>query len=100
MCFNSQWNKDEVNGVWSFDYGHISSRSDPYASGDRLSGSSLVLPVKAKVEEKRTETILIDDLLCQPGRQGRPDRLVVMVRGPPGSGKSYVSRLIKVGIRL
>ena len=49
-----------------------------------------------KVEEKKFETVLVDDLLCRPGRLSRPDRLVVIVRGPPGAGKTYVSKLLKV----
>lgn len=38
----------------------------------------------------------VDDLLCEPGRKSRGERIVVIVRGPPGSGKTYVSKLIKV----
>lgn len=39
--------------------------------------------------------ILIEDLLCAPGRLTRPANLVVILRGPPGSGKSYLAKLIK-----
>ncbi|XP_043284226.1 uncharacterized protein ZAP3 [Venturia canescens] len=38
---------------------------------------------------------MIDDLLCLPGRQNRPPKIVVILRGPPGSGKSFVAKLIK-----
>ncbi|CAG0899679.1 unnamed protein product [Darwinula stevensoni] len=43
----------------------------------------------------KPEAILIDDLLVPPGRKNRPPYLVVILRGLPGSGKSYVTRLIK-----
>lgn len=35
-------------------------------------------------------------MLCLPGRSNRPQQIVVIVRGLPGSGKTYVSKLIKV----
>lgn len=38
----------------------------------------------------------IDDLLLPPGRHMRPIKLVVIMRGPPGSGKTYTAKLIKV----
>lgn len=36
-----------------------------------------------------------EDLLGLPGRESRPPLLCVVVRGPPGSGKSYLARLLK-----
>lgn len=44
----------------------------------------------------RAETVLIEDLLCQPGRQKRPRRILIILRGLPGSGKTFVAKLIKV----
>lgn len=38
----------------------------------------------------------IETLLCPPGRLNRPSKIVIILRGLPGSGKSYVARLIKV----
>ncbi|RLU15043.1 hypothetical protein DMN91_012930 [Ooceraea biroi] len=38
---------------------------------------------------------MVDDLLCPPGRQNRPPKIAVILRGPPGSGKSFVAKLIK-----
>ena len=46
--------------------------------------------------ENKVESITVEDLLCDPGRKGRPERIVVIVRGPPGAGKTYVSKLMKV----
>ncbi|XP_046749018.1 uncharacterized protein LOC124412874 isoform X2 [Diprion similis] len=38
---------------------------------------------------------MVDDILFQPGRQTRPPKIVIILRGPPGSGKSFVAKLIK-----
>lgn len=38
----------------------------------------------------------VEDILCLPGRTTRPQQIVVIVRGLPGSGKTYVSKLLKV----
>ncbi|EEB20176.1 hypothetical protein Phum_PHUM604570 [Pediculus humanus corporis] len=40
-------------------------------------------------------TILVEDLICLPGRETRPSKLVFIMRGIPGSGKTYVTKLIK-----
>lgn len=53
-------------------------------------------PPKPPVEEPKPETVLIEDLLKNPGRKSRPKKVVIILRGPPGSGKSYVAKLIKV----
>jgi YLP motif-containing protein 1 len=44
----------------------------------------------------RYQTVLIEDILNQPGRLKRPPQIVVILRGLPGSGKSYIAKLIKV----
>jgi YLP motif-containing protein 1 len=38
----------------------------------------------------------LDELLLEPGRNTRPERIVLIMRGPPGSGKSHVAKMIKV----
>ena len=43
------------------------------------------------------EVAKVEDLICSPGRKTRPPHLVVIVRGLPGSGKTYVSKLLRVG---
>ena len=45
--------------------------------------------------EKHT-VVLVNDILCSPGRQSRPAKIVIIMRGPPGSGKTYTAKLIKV----
>lgn len=42
------------------------------------------------------EIVMVEDLLLPPGRYGRPSKIVIIVRGLPGSGKSHLARLIKV----
>ncbi len=44
----------------------------------------------------RYQTVLIEDILNKPGRTKRPPKLVVFMRGLPGSGKSHIVKLIKV----
>ena len=46
------------------------------------------------------QCISIDDILNKPGRLTRPKKVLILMRGPPGSGKTYVSRLIKVSATL
>ncbi|XP_014102438.2 uncharacterized protein DDB_G0283357 [Bactrocera oleae] len=45
------------------------------------------------IENKNT--ITVDEILLKPGRLSRPKKVCVILRGPPGSGKSYVAKLIK-----
>ncbi|KAL0967067.1 hypothetical protein UPYG_G00247400 [Umbra pygmaea] len=45
--------------------------------------------------EKKPETKNVEDLLKPPGRETRPERIVVIMRGLPGSGKSHVAKLIR-----
>lgn len=43
----------------------------------------------------RTNVTLIQDILNPPGRYNRPPRIVIILRGPPGSGKTFLAKLIK-----
>ncbi|XP_036405410.1 YLP motif-containing protein 1 isoform X2 [Megalops cyprinoides] len=45
--------------------------------------------------EKKPETKNVDDILKPPGRESRPERIVIIMRGLPGSGKSHVAKLIR-----
>ncbi|KAM6915126.1 uncharacterized protein FYW49_010034 [Xenentodon cancila] len=45
--------------------------------------------------EKKPEIKNIDDILKSPGRLSRPERIVIIMRGLPGSGKSHVAKLIR-----
>ncbi|XP_053608288.1 YLP motif-containing protein 1-like isoform X4 [Plodia interpunctella] len=43
----------------------------------------------------RQHIVMIDDILEPPGRDMRPAKIVIILRGPPGSGKSYLAKLIR-----
>ncbi|KAM3603285.1 uncharacterized protein V6R79_019923 [Siganus canaliculatus] len=81
-------------------YGHSSSpymerRSYPE---DRGPPSAPPLPPPTQPPprvEKKPEIKNIDDILKPPGRLSRPERIVIIMRGLPGSGKSHVSKLIR-----
>ncbi|XP_059211800.1 YLP motif-containing protein 1 isoform X2 [Centropristis striata] len=45
--------------------------------------------------ERKPEIRNIDDILKPPGRSSRPERIVIIMRGLPGSGKSHVAKLIR-----
>ena len=49
-------------------------------------------------DKTKVETVLVDEILSDPGRSQRPDHIVVIVRGLPGAGKSYLCKLLKVNI--
>ncbi|XP_070159951.1 uncharacterized protein [Polyergus mexicanus] len=69
----------------------------------KLQETSLPLETKKNVESttktlelaKMPNYTMVDDLLCPPGRQNRPLKIAIILRGPPGSGKSFVAKLIK-----
>lgn len=46
--------------------------------------------------QPKHKVISIENLLQRPGRDIRPARIVIILRGSPGSGKSYITSLIKV----
>ncbi|XP_060860603.1 probable cyclin-dependent serine/threonine-protein kinase DDB_G0292550 isoform X2 [Metopolophium dirhodum] len=49
-----------------------------------------------EVEKSSNRQLLtIETLLCPPGRPNRPSKIVIILRGLPGSGKSHVAKLIK-----
>lgn len=47
------------------------------------------------IDDVKKDVILIEDILNKPGRFNRPLRLVIIIRGPPGSGKTFLAKLIK-----
>ncbi|XP_013136278.1 PREDICTED: YLP motif-containing protein 1-like isoform X2 [Papilio polytes] len=44
---------------------------------------------------KTKHVVMIDDILEPPGREMRPNKIVIFLRGLPGSGKSYLAKLIR-----
>ncbi|XP_057651072.1 YLP motif-containing protein 1-like isoform X1 [Diorhabda carinulata] len=43
----------------------------------------------------RQEITMIEDIINAPGRYNRPPRIVIILRGPPGSGKTFLAKQIK-----
>ena len=55
-----------------------------------------VHPIKpVKPPEPQGEKITIDDLIKPPGRNSRPPKLVIILRGLPGAGKTFIVKHIK-----
>ncbi|XP_028296052.1 YLP motif-containing protein 1 isoform X2 [Gouania willdenowi] len=81
-------------------YSHSSSpymerRSYPEDRGPSTAPSLPPPPQPPPRSEKKPEIKNIDDILKQPGRLSRPERIVIIMRGLPGSGKSHVAKLIR-----
>ena len=72
------------------------TRHDVYDSRFRDLGSYGSPKHDRSVHEPRIEVVKVEDLLILPGRRTRPPQIVVILRGLPGSGKTYVGKLIKV----
>ncbi|XP_026197428.1 YLP motif-containing protein 1 isoform X2 [Anabas testudineus] len=81
-------------------YGHSSSpyvdrRSYPEERGPPTATPLPPPPQPPPRIEKKPEIKNIDDILKPPGRLTRPERIVIILRGLPGSGKSHVAKLIR-----
>ncbi|CAN9507380.1 unnamed protein product [Ophioblennius macclurei] len=81
-------------------YGHSSSpylerRSYPDDRGPPPAPPLQPPPQPPPRIEKKPEIKNIDDILKPPGRHSRPERIVIIMRGLPGSGKSHVAKLIR-----
>lgn len=79
-------------------YGVMAGARDIYGEGHMSSpsrNSPMVRGPSAPAPLPVAEVKKVEDLLCPPGRQSRPPQLVVIIRGLPGSGKTYVSKLLR-----
>ncbi|KAM3860949.1 uncharacterized protein ylpm1 [Diretmus argenteus] len=77
-------------------YGHGSSPYMDRRSYPEERGPATAPPPQPPPRvEKKPEIKNIDDLLKPPGRLSRPERIVIIMRGLPGSGKSHVAKLIR-----
>lgn len=64
-----------------------------HAKPKRLAANAKIQNVYPSHEN--SNTITVKEILLNPGRLTRPKNIVVILRGPPGSGKSYVAKLMK-----
>lgn len=80
-------------------YSDNKSQSDENKRDFRIRGSSeFISEPKSNFPEATTtkrNITLIEDILNPPGRFSRPPRIVIILRGPPGSGKTFLAKLIK-----
>ncbi|XP_074472349.1 uncharacterized protein ylpm1 isoform X1 [Sebastes fasciatus] len=77
-------------------YGHNSSPYDRRSyPEDRGPAAAPPPPQPPPRVERKPEIKNIDDILKPPGRSSRPERIVIIMRGLPGSGKSHVAKLIR-----
>ncbi|XP_042861538.1 YLP motif-containing protein 1-like isoform X3 [Penaeus japonicus] len=53
------------------------------------------VPELAKESEEVGDVVTIEDLVSVPGRFMRPPKMVIILRGPPGSGKTTLAKMIK-----
>nr|XP_061806396.1 YLP motif-containing protein 1-like [Nerophis lumbriciformis] len=74
--------------------GYPEDRGGP-PTGPPLATPPQPLPQPLPPVEKKPEIKNVDDILKPPGRMSRPERIVVIMRGLPGSGKSHVAKLIR-----
>lgn len=53
------------------------------------------LPSRAMTLPRPRQTVSAENVFKAPGREFRPEKICVILRGLPGSGKSHVSRLLR-----
>ncbi|KAF7270560.1 hypothetical protein GWI33_016512 [Rhynchophorus ferrugineus] len=51
--------------------------------------------IKVHTQDRPVGIISLDQLIGTPGRFTRPPKIVIILRGPPGSGKTHLAKLIK-----
>ncbi|KAG9283176.1 YLP motif-containing protein 1 isoform X1 [Astyanax mexicanus] len=81
-----------------YDHGPSGYGSDRRSYPDERPPPAAPLPAPPPVPqrvEKKPETKNVEDILKPPGRSNRPDRVVIIMRGLPGSGKSHLAKLIR-----
>ena len=74
---------------------HASMAAAPISTAASVPAATSSAAVSAPVA--KAEPVVVDArrLLLPPGRLSRPRRVLVVLRGPPGSGKSHAARLIR-----
>ena len=52
-------------------------------------------PISQPAPEPQGDKVTIDDLIQPPGRYVRPPKLVIIFRGLPGAGKTFIAKYVK-----
>lgn len=79
-----------------WEVGEKSKLNNPIAeTRNKSRSSSPILSNPPNPSNISDEIQVIEDIINRPGRFTRPPRIVIILRGPPGSGKTYLARLIK-----
>ncbi|KAJ8954818.1 hypothetical protein NQ314_007009 [Rhamnusium bicolor] len=63
--------------------------------GERSASRSPILSNPPNPATNFGERAMIEDIINPPGRFNRAPRIVIILRGPPGSGKTFLAKLIK-----
>ncbi|KZC11664.1 YLP motif-containing protein 1 [Dufourea novaeangliae] len=97
---NKEHKKDEDRSKGNVNWQENSNKSIvetiPSDSSVTDTQHNVLEPAPKTLELAKTPNCtMVDDLLCPPGRQNRPPKIAIILRGPPGSGKSFVAKLIK-----
>ncbi|KAG8147830.1 hypothetical protein E2320_022902, partial [Naja naja] len=98
--------KHTENGFLEIMIGNDLTKNDTHEkTGDRRNYGEDRIPISAPTiprqpppaprVERKPESKNVDDILKQPGRESRPERIVIIMRGLPGSGKTHVAKLIR-----
>ena len=78
----------------TFDYSHGGGRGRG-GNGRQVPSRFSPAPVPAAPPKPSGACVMIDSLLTGEGRRSRPPKMVIILRGVPGSGKSHLAKLIK-----
>ncbi|CAM9291058.1 unnamed protein product [Scytosiphon promiscuus] len=72
------------------------STTSAAASAAAVAGAGAIAPAPPPpVPRPRQQTVDAENVFQQPGRRFRPDKICIILRGLPGSGKSHVARLLR-----
>lgn len=63
--------------------------------GNKSQGGPAAAAAAPPPPRPRQQTVFAENVFEAPGRQFRPEKMCVILRGLPGSGKSHVARLLR-----
>ncbi|XP_034941545.1 uncharacterized protein ZAP3 [Chelonus insularis] len=97
---NTEYNKEEERSKGNISRPEKSANNSANSTIQELSNQDVSIPEAPSPPRtlelaKLSNITMVADILYPPGRQNRPPKIVIILRGPPGSGKSYVAKLIK-----